>query len=123
MMHHIAVIGSSDNTIEFYKALGFQIDNRRKRPDKGDELVWMKGFGIYIELFLYGSHPKRADNPENCGASHLAFLVDNLDEMLHKLNGYKQDQVIVGHTGMRTCFVYAPEGTPIELKELIQKTT
>lgn len=89
-------------------------------PEYGDELIWMKGFGVYLELFLYKEHPARAINPENYGLSHLAFLVDDLDSMLKSIDKYKQDPIKIGHTGMRTCFIYDPNGTPIELKEMVK---
>lgn len=119
-LHHIAIVGYSEDTIVFYKTLGFRIDNRRTRTEHGDELVWMKGFGLYLELFLHKEHPARAVNPENYGLSHIAFFVNNLDSMIEDLSNYKHDPIIVGHTGMRTCFVYDPNGTPVELKEVIE---
>ena len=119
-LHHIAIIGFSNECISFYERLGFVIDARRLRPDCGDEIIWMKGFDVYLELFLFKKHPKRIVDPEAYGLSHLAFFVDNLDKMLEIMSQYKCDPIKIGHSGMRTCFIYDPAGTPIELKEIIR---
>lgn len=116
-LHHIAIICSSDRSLEFYKKLGFCEDSRRERPEHNDTLVWLKGFGVYLELFLYKEHPCRQINPEPYGLSHLALCVNDLDSIHYNLKDYNPGEVTIGHTGMRTCLVNDPDGTTIELKE------
>ena len=79
----------------------------------------MKGHGIFLELFLNKQHPPRATEPENYGLSHLAFYVDDLDTLLKQLEPYNPGPVRVGSSGIRTCYVNDPDGTPIELKEIL----
>lgn len=114
-LFHIAIIGSSDKTVRFYNKLGFVEDSRLYRPDHNDTIVWMKGFGLYLELFLKQDHAAR--ETKTYGLNHLAFLVNDFDKMVEDLKEYNPGEIIVGRTGMRTCFVNDPDGTIIELKE------
>ena len=118
MLHHVAIICSSEKSIAFYELLGFVETERINRPDNHDIIVWMKGEGITLELFIDNTHPERVTNPEANGLRHIAFSVDNLEHVWELFKDYspeliRQDSV----TGEKLFFVKDPDGVPVEIRE------
>ena len=110
---HIAIIVSSEKSIEFYKNLGFV---EVSRIDRGyDTIVFMSGFGVTLEIFIDATHPKRVTNPEALGLRHLAFKVDDLTATIQKLNIIAEP--IRENNGKKFTFFKDPDGLPIELRE------
>ena len=104
-LNHIAIIVSSEDGVEFYKGLGFEEISRTERPAAHDELIYLSGNGIVLELYKDPTHPKRAVAPEALGLRHLCFKVDHIDgECKSDANG-------------RFTFIYDPDGLPIEIRE------
>ena len=112
-LDHIAIIVSSEASIEFYKHLGFKEDVRR---DRGyDILVFMSGYGITLEIFIDPSHPPRVDRPEAMGLRHLALQVDDVEKTVAELN--IDAEPIREIKGKRFTFFKDPDGLPIEIRE------
>ena len=79
LLDHIALIVSSEKSLEFYKALGFEEMSREDRVH--DQIIWMKGNGCTLEIFIDPTHPQRVSNPEANGLRHIAFETEHLAEM------------------------------------------
>ena len=113
-LHHIAVIVSSEDGIDFYKTLGFKEESR---VDRGyDQIVFLSGYGEKIEIFIDGSHPLRVTNPEALGLRHLAFEVDDVDGEWNRLRKYSPEPIRVENDGKKVFFVKDPDGLPIEIR-------
>ena len=113
-LHHIAIIVSSEAGIDFYKALGFV---EKSRVDRGyDQIIWMTGYGVVLEIFVDGTHPKRVTNPEALGLRHLAFEVDDADTEWMRLRIYNPEPIRITDDGKKVFFVKDPDGLPIEIR-------
>jgi len=114
-LHHIAIIVSSESGMEFYKVLGFIEDSR---IDRGyDQIVWMSGFDVKLEIFIDGTHPERVTNPEALGLRHIAFVVDEIETVWHRLSNYNPEPLRITTDGKRMFFVKDPDGLPVEIRE------
>lgn len=112
-LHHIALIVSSNTSVEFYKKLGFQ---EMSRVDRGyDILVYMEGCGVVLELYVDSTHPPRVDRPEALGLRHLGFEVDDLEKTLEEWN--INAELIRESNDEKYTFFKDPDGLPIELRE------
>lgn len=110
--HHIAIIVSSEASIEFYSRLGFC---ETWRKDRGyDVVVLMEGNGIELEIFISPTHPARATEPETMGVRHFALKVSNIEEATQQ---FKCGPIMKDWQGERFCFTWDPDGLPIELHE------
>lgn len=123
-IHHVAIICSDlPRAKRFYvDALGFQILAEHFREDRQS---WKVDLVIdaqtQIELFSFPQPPARLTNPEACGLRHLAFRVDDLDEMIAHLatHGIVVETVRIDeYTQKRFTFVKDPDSLPIELYEV-----
>lgn len=110
--HHVALICSSEKSIEFYKSLGFEEFFRKERSY--DTVVLMQGQGMRLEIFIDPNHPQRANEPETLGMRHLALKVDDLDKARKE---YECGEVMTDWVGERYCMTQDPDGLPIELHE------
>ena len=115
ILHHIAIIISSEAGVEFYKTLGFIEENRVNRGY--DQIVWISGYGEKIELFIDATHPVRATNPEALGLRHLAFEVDDIDAEWERLRQFNPEPIRVKDDGKKVFFVKDPDGLPIEIRD------
>lgn len=109
-LHHIAIIASSEKSIDFYTVLGFKEIERIERGY--DTVVMMKGSCV-LEIYIDPTHPARVDKPEALGLRHLAFVVKNLDEIVRVF----ECEPIREEAGRRYTFTRDPDGLPIELCE------
>ncbi len=83
-VHHIAIIASSEASVEFYSKLGFKEIFRKARAY--DTVVLMEGYGIKLEIFVDSNHPNIETNPERLGLRHLSLKVDSCEEMNKNIN-------------------------------------
>ncbi len=117
--HHVAIIASSEASIKFYELLGFEETFRKKR--EYDTIVLMKGCGIELEVFVDLRHPARADNPENLGLRHMAFVIaGSLEACITELKNKgiaDIGPVMTDWVGKRFCFINDPDGIPVEIRE------
>lgn len=111
-LDHIALIVSKEENLSFYEKLGFIEKNRIERGY--DTVVLMENAGVVLEVFIDPQHPVRVSNPEALGLRHVAFTVDDLDEMVEQMNC---EPIRTDWFGRRFTFIKDPDGLPIEIKE------
>ncbi len=120
-LHHIAILSSDrEASLRFYTTLGFSLYESHVRPERGDEILMLRGFGIVLELFVSAGNPMRVTSPEAYGLRHLALAVDGLEDVLCALTdaGYAPEPIRWDtFTNERMTFVKDPDGLPIELHE------
>ena len=121
-IHHIAIIGSNyENSKHFYvDLLGFQIIRENYRKDRDDYKIDLKCGEQEIELFIIKDAPKRATFPEALGLRHLAFYVEDVEQMVKQLNnkGIETEPIrIDDFTGKKMTFFQDPDGLPLEIHE------
>lgn len=112
-LNHIAIIASSEASVDFYIKLGFEVVKRIRRTT--DELLYLAGNGITLELFIDSTHPPRVDSPEAMGLRHLAFDVDDFDEIMQK---FECEPVRTSWDGTKFTFTKDPDGVPIEFRKI-----
>ena len=114
--HHIALLISSEECLDFYKdVLGFTESFRKQRAN--DCIVFLDGYGLQLEIFIDNRHPGRVlDLSEPLGTRHFALKVDDLETALAEL---KVSHADIGSdwTGIRYCYITDPDGNQIELHE------
>jgi glyoxylase I family protein len=113
-IHHVAIIASSEESVAFYKRLGFTEFFRRER--ERDVIVLLSGYGVQLELFVDPNHPPRDVRPENLGLRHLALKVDNIELTAKELE-LEIGTIANDWLGSRFVFITDPDGLPIELHE------
>ena len=121
-IHHVAIICSNyEISKEFYvEKLGFEIIREIYREERQSYKLDLKLGESQIELFSFPNSPKRPSYPEACGLRHLAFEVDDIEEVVKELKG-KNIQVeeirIDEYTEKKFTFFNDPDGLPLELYE------
>ncbi len=122
-IHHIAIICSNyQKSKSFYiDTLGFTALREVYREDRKSYKLDLALNGVYlIELFSFKNAPARPSYPEATGLRHLAFEVEDLDEVVQIL---KNKMVIAEpirtdeFTNKRFAFIADPDNLPIELYE------
>ncbi|WP_099361243.1 SMU1112c/YaeR family gloxylase I-like metalloprotein [Fredinandcohnia onubensis] len=122
-IHHIAIICSDyKGSKDFYvNKLGFTILNETFRADRGSyKLDLVVGDTYQIELFSFPDPPKRLSHPEATGLRHLAFEVDDIEDVVKELTAKKvivEDIRIDEVTGKKFTFFKDPDDLPLELYE------
>ena len=121
--HHVAIICSDyARSKAFYTdVLGFSIidENYREARDSYKCDLALPD-GSQVELFSFPGAPPRLSRPEAQGLRHLAFKVENLNEVIATLNskGVNCEPVRVDeYTGKQFTFFQDPDGLPLELYE------
>ena len=119
LLHTRYRVNDLERTVKFYRdVLGLQEVRRHKSP-RGSELAFLKAPGSEeeIEITYFPAGGPVQVQPD---LTHLAFLVDSLDEFskhLAKLGIKFSDGPTTSSTGTKFAFVDAPEGYEIELIE------
>lgn len=122
-IHHVAIICSDyEASKKFYtEIMGLEIMAEHYRAERHSYKLDLKlGDQYVIELFSFPNPPKRTSRPEAAGLRHLAFTVNNLDEVIQLLNenGVATEPIRVDeYTGKRFTFFSDPDGLPLELYE------
>ena len=111
-LDHIALIVSKEENLTFYKKLGFKEEKRIERAY--DTVVFMENNSIVLEIFIDPNHPARVSNPEALGLRHIAFVVENLEEVMSVV---ECEEIRTDWFGRRFTFTKDPDGQLIELKE------
>lgn len=111
-LDHIAIIVSDETNLRFYEKLGFKETNRISRSY--DTVVFMENAGVVLEVFIDPQHPARVTEPEALGLRHVAFIVDDLNEMVEQMDC---EPIRTDWFGRRFTFIKDPDGLPIEIKE------
>ena len=122
-VHHIAIICSDyERSTRFYtEVLGLDIIRETWRAERRSWKLDLALNGHYIiELFSFPDPPERPSRPEACGLRHLAFAVDNLEQVIAHLqrNEVEAEPVRTDEmTGKRFTFIADPDDLPIEFYE------
>lgn len=122
-IHHIALICSDYETSKaFYtETLGFKIEREAYRAERNSYKLDLSLNNHYtLELFSFPTPPARASRPEATGLRHLAFEVENLEEVCLYLKEKNVDTEPVRtdeFTGKKFTFLFDPDNLPIELYE------
>ncbi len=121
-IHHVAIICSDyEVSKKFYtNILGFKVIREIYREERDSYKLDLKVGDSQIELFSFKNSPERLSYPEACGLRHLAFAVDNIDEVVNELkeNNIKVEDVRVDEfTNRKFTFFQDPDGLPLELYE------
>ena len=114
LIHHIAIIGSDyKKSKHFYvDLLGFNVIRENYRRERDDYKIDLACGEQEI--------PARVNYPEALGLRHLAFKVDNVEEVVKELNarGIATEPVrIDDYTGKKMTFFQDPDGLPLEIHE------
>ena len=112
LLNHIAIIVSSNETVDFYKELGFTEKSRTIRLSCHDELVYLTNGLVTLEIYVDPTHPKRISNPEALGLRHICFEIESIDELASKYNS-----TIKNDDKGRFIFINDPDNQPIEIRE------
>jgi glyoxylase I family protein len=122
-IHHIAIICTDyKRSKKFYtEILGLEVIREVYRETRQSYKLDLSLNGIYvIELFSFPDPPQRPSRPEATGLRHLAFEVDDLNEIVEGLRSKNVDVEDIRtdeYTGKRFTFISDPDGLPIEFYE------
>lgn len=122
-IHHVAIICSDyEVSKKFYtEILGLEVVAEHYRQERQSYKLDLKlGEQYVIELFSFPNPPRRTSRPEAAGLRHLAFTVDNIDEVIQQLKekGVTTEPIRVDeYTGKRFTFFSDPDGLPLEVYE------
>lgn len=120
-IHHIAIICTDyEVSKDFYvNKLGFEVLGEVYRAARKSYKLELAVNGVYqIELFSFENPPARLSHPEAAGLRHLAFEVDDVDQVIKELalkgivsEAVRQDEF----TGRKFTFFQDPDGLPLEI--------
>ncbi len=114
-IHHIALIVSSEKSVNFYQKLGF-IETFRKQREYDTVVLLKDSTGMVLELFVDDRHSKNQDENEPLGLRYLSFNVDSIEDATKSL-GVEISCFNTDWFGKRYCTISDPDGMPIELHE------
>lgn len=120
-IHHVAIICSNYPVSKhFYtQILGLTIIAENYRSERCSyKLDLALPDGGQIELFSFSHAPARPSYPEAQGLRHLAFSVENIEEVVTGLTGkgVNVEEIRVDeYTGKKYTFFADPDGLPLEL--------
>lgn len=123
-VHHIAIICSNyEVSKKFYtEILEFDIIREVYRSERDSYKLDLKvGSQYQIELFSFPSPPLRVSRPEACGLRHLAFEVEDIEDVVKKLEkkGIIIEPIRVDpHTDKKFTFFADPDDLPLEIYEM-----
>ncbi len=122
-IHHIAIICNNyERSKHFYtKVLGLEILAETYRKERESYKLDLGLNGKYIiELFSFPNPPTRVSRPEATGLRHLAFEVENLENVLANMKKHHIEVEPIRTeetTGNRYTFIADPDELPIEFYE------
>lgn len=120
-IHHVAIICSDySKSKRFYtEVLGLKViaENYREARDSY-KLDLALPDGSQVELFSFPDAPERPSFPEAQGLRHLAFLVDDVEQVKAYLesNDVEVEPIRIDEfTGKAFTFFQDPDGLPLEI--------
>lgn len=120
-IHHIAIICSNyEISKKFYvDKLGFKVVGEVYREERKSWKLDLAVNGVYqIELFSFPDPAARPSRPEAAGLRHLAFEVEEIENVINELNlkGIEPEPIRVDEfTGKLFTFFTDPDGLPLEI--------
>ena len=61
-IHHVALLVSSEECLDFYKKLGFTESFRKERVN--DKIILLDGYGMQMEVFVDNCHLAKSSGME-----------------------------------------------------------
>jgi glyoxylase I family protein len=122
-VHHIAIICTNyEVSKRFYiDVLGLTVVKEIYRAERDSYKLDLALNGQYsVELFSFPDPAKRPSRPEAAGLRHLAFEVNDLNEVVTELQekGVSIEPIRVDEfTSKRFTFIADPDGLPLEFYE------
>ena len=122
-VHHIAIICSDyQKSKTFYTdVLGLTIIREIYREERESYKLDLALNGIYIiELFSFANPPQRTSGPEATGLRHLAFEVNDINQIIDFLSSKNIESETIRldpTTNKRFTFIADPDNLPIEFYE------
>ncbi|MBR6897301.1 MAG: VOC family protein [Lachnospiraceae bacterium] len=118
-VHHIAIIVSSERSLDFYRLLGFR-ETLRKIRDY-DMVVLMENESAELVIFIDPSHSEHPtdDRELPIGVRHIALTTSDFDEEVERLRlaGLDVGEVDLDWRGQRYVFIKDFDGITVELHE------
>ena len=120
-IHHIAIICSDYQKSKYFYTivLGFEIQQEVYRKERDSYKLDLSLNGNYlIELFSFPKPKNRLSQPEAKGLRHIAFKVDNIQEVIKHIQsfGIEVEPIRIDEfTGKQFTFFRDPDDLPIEL--------
>ena len=112
-IHHVSLLISSEECLNFYKVLGFSESYRKQRAN--DCIVLLDGYGFQLEVFIDLRHPQKAEGEqEPLGTRHFALRVDNIEDTVEQL-GFDHTEIGTDWTGVKYCYLHDPDGNQVAL--------
>lgn len=90
----IALLASSEEAQRFYEKLGFTEPKRIECSN--DTVVLMQCEHIGLEIFIDPKYPERVTEPEANGLRYIAFLEENLEEVMKLVKGEERRKDLFG---------------------------
>ena len=123
---HVSLNCRDPLAMERYYCRHFGFRRARVIPLGGDQIVFLKSGGVYLELFKTAeTGPVRRgdkDGPASPGVRHIAFKVDDVDAKLAEMGA--EARVTLGPLdfkdfipGWRTVWVADPEENVVEISQ------
>lgn len=122
-VHHVAVLCSDyEKSLAFYRdVLGLEVLSEHYRAERQSYKTDLALNGEFVvELFSFPDPPKRVTNPEATGLRHLAFEVDDVDDVMKEVvqKGVPCEKVRIDPlSGKKFVFCFDPDDLPIEFYE------
>lgn len=122
-VHHTAIICSDyEKSKHFYtEMLELKVINEVYRAErKSYKCDLALNDNYVIELFSFPNPPARVSRPEATGLRHLAFEVNEIENVIENLNqkGIKTEPVRIDeYTSKKFTFFFDPDQLPIEIYE------
>ena len=137
--HTGIVVRNLEESVEFYRALGFVEDNRDTEEGvfidtvvglQNTKLEWVKlkaPCGYLLELIQYNSHPEQKEitkqRSNQLGCSHLAFSVDDIDTICEKIKEIGGSVVnppaLTNDKKVKVAYCHDNEGNLMEVVEVL----
>ncbi|MDQ4048208.1 MAG: VOC family protein [Actinomycetota bacterium] len=120
LIHTCYRITDIDRSVTFYQQLGFEEKARLPIRDEATNVfMGLPGDGARLELTY--NHGRSEPYDLGSGYGHIALAVDDLDDVLERLEGEgirpERPPYTVREGGSRLCFVRDPDDYRIELIE------
>lgn len=125
--HHTAIsVRDLDDSLKFYKTLGYQQVHRYDEDDGSMNTVHLKLGASFLEIFAYKKNKDKpainyeyASNLEEVGVKHIALWTDDikaaLDDLKSKGLANENTKITFGRTKVSYFFIQDPDGVWVEI--------